>query len=145
MRKRAPNRNSIIRNLLRHPMNLLQPSTTRSERPSNLLHKHRTRNPTSTNLPTPSPPNTAIVCHNDHLGLNPRRLRLLNRHAEIKHIPRVVHDNHQHALALLDPLQDASSDLLRAGRGEDRSCYGAGEQAWAHEGCKGGFVACSAA
>jgi hypothetical protein len=126
-------------------MNLLQTSARSSERASNLLHKHSTRNTPTPNLPTPLPPHTTIVRPTDHLSLNPGSLRLLNRHAKVEHIPRVIHDNNQHALALLDPLQDASSDLLRAGGGEDRSCYGAGEQAWADEGCEGGLVACSAA
>jgi hypothetical protein len=145
VRKRASNRNSVVRNLLRHFVNLLQTSTSSSERASNLLHKHSTRNTTTPDFPTPLPPNTTIVRNNDHLGLNPRSLRLLNRHAKVEHISRVVHHHNQHALALLDPLQDASPDLLRAGRGEDRSRYGAGEQAWAHECCEGGFVAGSAA
>jgi hypothetical protein len=126
-------------------MNLLQTSARSSERASNLLHKHSTRNTPTPNLPTPLPPNTTIVRHNDHLRLNPASLRLLDRHAKVEHISRVVHHHNQHALALLDPLQDASSDLLRAGGGEDRSCYSAGEQAWADECCEGGFVACSAA
>jgi hypothetical protein len=127
VRKRASNRNSVVRNLLRHFVNLLQTSTSSSERASNLLHKHSTRNTTTPNLPTSLPPDTTIVRHNDHLRFDPRRLRLLNRHAKVKHIPCVIHNHNQHALTLLNPLQDASSDLLRAGRSEDRSCYSAGK------------------
>jgi hypothetical protein len=145
VRERASNRNSVIRNLFRHSVDFLQTGTGRSERAGNLLHKHSARNTTAADFPTPLSPNTTVVRNNDHLGLDPRSLRLLNRHAKVEHVSRVVHHHNQHALALLNPLQDASSNLLRAGGGEDRSRYSAGKQAWAYECCEGGLVAGSAA
>ena len=127
VRERASNRNSVVRNLFSHFVNFLQAGTGCSERTGNLLDKHSTRNTTASNFPTPLPSNTTIICNNDHLSLNPCSLRLLNRHAKVEHIASIVHNHNQHALALLNPLQNASSDLLRAGRGEDSSCHSAGK------------------
>lgn len=145
VREGASNRDSVIRNLFRHLVDLLQAGSGCSERAGNLLHEYSACDTTAADFATLLPSNTAVVCHNNHLCLNARSFGLFNRHAEVEHIASIVHDNNQHALTLLNPLQDASSDLLRTGRGEDRSRYGAREQAWSDEGCERGFVACATA
>jgi ribosomal protein L18 len=86
------------------------------------VYKHRPRNTSSPHFPTSRASHTGIVAYNHHIHINPGRSRFLNRHAEIQHIARVIHDNNEHTLVLVHAMQNASSYLLRAWTREDGAC-----------------------
>src|SRR4051812_21660229 len=100
VRKRASDRDRVVGHQLRHLMNILQASTCSSQSASDLLHKDGACNASATDFTTLLSAHTAVVCHNDHLGLNAGSFGFLNRHAEVEHVAGIVHDHNEHAFAL---------------------------------------------
>lgn len=117
----------------------------RSQSSGNLLDQTRPCDSSSANFPTPLTAYAHIVSHNYHIDFHSPAPCFLHRHSKVQYIARVVHDHHQHALALVHAVQNASPDLLRARRRKDSPGNRSGKKSGSNKRGEGWLVAGAAA
>ena len=141
MTERRAYRDCVLCHQRRDLVHILQAGTGRRQRSSNFLCQHGSCDASPPDLASLRTSDTRIIGCHDHLDLHPRRLGLLNCHAEVEHVTCVVHHDHEHTLARLHALKNASSDLLGTWGRKDGSCYGTRQKSATNEGCEGGLMA----
>ncbi|KZL87158.1 hypothetical protein CI238_07960, partial [Colletotrichum incanum] len=137
--------NQVLRRQPGDLCNLDQRPALRRQRTGDLVHKHGARDAPPPDLACLGPADADIVPDYDHLDLEPGGAGLLDGHAEVQHVTRVVHDGNEDALGRVDARRDGSAHLLGAGAGEDCAGDGGREEALADHGREGRLVARAAA
>ena len=129
-----------------HARHVLQAHAHLRERAADLDGHDRARDAPAPDLAALRAPHAHVVPNHHHLDLLAHRPRLLRPHAEVQHVPRVVHDDNQDAWGVAgQAVRDAGADLLGRGAREDGACNDGGQEAFAHVADVGGLVAGAAA
>jgi hypothetical protein len=109
----------------------------------NLLNQDSSGKTAAANLARTSSSDTNIVANNEQLARDASSPSLLNGHAKVQNIPRVVHDDNKNSAfpSLLSKTHEAAIDLLCRRRCKYATGYGTRKQTLANEAGEGRLMA----